>query len=479
MGFGIGSITGAFKSAADWVGDKVEDGAKAVGSAAEAVADTAEDVVEHGAKALDTARDFVGDRLEDVDRAKAWVGEKIDGAVKGAEHAVDGFREDLVEFGEEHGGIVGKAVAQSVSNTIGLTEGATLAVYDMGKGVVQLADGASKLVNPLEWAARGDENLTRLENTGKAALAIGSLASPIGWAVNGEGNADTAKALWNGVTEGYQDAAKNGDWSKFIGRGVVDVGSFFIGAGEANAAIKGARAADAVADGARVLDAAADVGKATRGADAAADAGRIADGARAARMGTPADKVAEIVKNADAATLDKIKSTSTFVTNGLDNAAAEAFLKTADGQEMMRVMSAADPGADATKIYGRAMDLLSTGSKIPEVKPFDDALVKIVPHGEGVSAYTPFFATMDDLQAAAKSGQSLADAFGLPIRSEAAVYDIYQIAPKGADAKVFVQTIAPTSELGGAVVREGGALQYLVLNRGEWTDAVKIGSIPN
>ncbi|MBO9663158.1 hypothetical protein [Dokdonella sp.] len=260
-----------------------------ISGAASWVKNTAEDAVDAGADALKGAQDFVGDRLDDLDQAKDWVGGKIDGAVKGAEQAVDGFREGLVEFGEEHGGIVGKAVAQSVSNSIGLTEGATLAVYDMGKGVVQLADGASKLVNPLEWAAHGGENLQRLEKVGQAAEAIGNLTSPVAWVTNTEGNANTAKALWNGVTEGYQDAARDGDWSKFIGRGVVDVGSLFLGVGEANAAIKGAqganavakvgegvRAVDAVTDGARALDALGDAGKATRGADAAGDAGKAA-----------------------------------------------------------------------------------------------------------------------------------------------------------------------------------------------------------
>lgn len=462
-----------------------------IGGAASWVKNAAEDAVDAGADALKGAQDFVGDRLDDLDQAKDWVGDKIDGAVQDAEHAVDGFRQDLVEFGQEHGGIVGKTLAENVSNTIGVVEGAGLAVYDMGKGVVQLADGASKLVNPLEWATHGGENLQRLENVGKAAETLGNLASPTAWITNTDGNLNTAKALWNGVTAGYQDAAAQGDWSKFVGRGVVDIGSLLIGAGEANAAIKGAQGANAVArvgeganaldkaaDAARALDALGDAGKAARGGDAVADGARVADGV-AARVGTSSDEVARIVANADAATLDKIKSTSTFVTNGLDNAAAEAFLKTGDGQDMLRAMSAADPGADATKIYGRAMDLLSTGSQVPEVKPVTDALVKIVPQGEAVSAYTPFFATMEDLQKAAKSGQSLADAFGLPIRSEAATYDIYQITPKAADAKVFVQTVAPTSELGGAVVREGGALQYLVVNRSEWSGAVKVGSIPN
>ena len=36
-------------------------------------------------------------------------------------------------------------------------------------------------------------------------------------------NLHTGKALWDGVTQGYQDAASQGDYSKFAGRLVVDV----------------------------------------------------------------------------------------------------------------------------------------------------------------------------------------------------------------------------------------------------------------
>lgn len=237
--------------------------------------------------ALHGARNWVGDRLDDVEAAKDWVGGKIDGAVQSAEDGIDGFREDLVRFGEDHGGSFGKTLAQGVSGSIGLTEGATLAVYDMGKGVVQLADGAGKLASPLEWATHGDRNLQRLETTGQVLQTLDNLGSPVAWVTNPGGNVDTAKALWDGVTGGYQDAARDGDWSKFSGRLVVDVGSLFIGAGEANAVIKGAEGAgalgrlgeasealnalDKLADGSRTLDLAADAG---RGAGVLDDAAR-------------------------------------------------------------------------------------------------------------------------------------------------------------------------------------------------------------
>ncbi len=71
--------------------------------------------------AASSTRQWVGDRLDDVDDAKNWVGGKIEGAVDSAEQAVDGFRQDVVEFGREHGGVVGETIGQYVSHQIGVT----------------------------------------------------------------------------------------------------------------------------------------------------------------------------------------------------------------------------------------------------------------------------------------------------------------------------------------------------------------------
>ena len=243
------------------------------------------------------ARNWVGNRLDDAEHAKDWVGEKIEGGIESAEHGIDGFRQDLVAFGEEHGGFVGKSIAQGISDDIGVLEGGTLAVYDMGKGVVQLADGLGKLTNPMEWATHGERNLQRLESAGRAVETLGNLTSPVAWATNPRGNLKTAETLWNGVTAGYQDAAKNGDWSKFAGRAVVDVGSLFIGVGEANAALKGAEGASVVArvgetgEALNVVDKVADGTRVLSEVDKAADAGKLAEGTADAGKVSRADSV--------------------------------------------------------------------------------------------------------------------------------------------------------------------------------------------
>lgn len=83
---------------------------------------------------------------------------------------------------------------------------------------------------------------------------------------------------------------------------------------------------------------------------------------------------------------------------------------------------------------------------------------------------------MEHLREVQASGRTLADAYGLPLRSESVVYDIYQIKPKNPNTQVFRSKIAPTTELGGKIVRSGGIPQYLVPDRNLWTEPEKIGT---
>lgn len=175
---------------------------------------------------------------------------------------------------------------------------------------------------------------------------------------------------------------------------------------------------------------------------------------------------------------DQIKKVRTFETKGLSNAQFEDFINTADGEKLLSKLQAAAPDADATTIYSRARDQVTSGSTIPEVRMIDSPLVKIVPEGQTVSPYSPFFTTHEELQAAARSGKTLADSFGLPLGSESTRYSIFEMSPLQ-PTEVFVSKVAPTTELGGAISRSGEAMQYLTPNRGEWGTPKLMGTISN
>ncbi|MDO8048789.1 hypothetical protein O3301_09950 [Janthinobacterium sp. SUN211] len=174
----------------------------------------------------------------------------------------------------------------------------------------------------------------------------------------------------------------------------------------------------------------------------------------------------------------EINDLSTFRTAGLQREAIDPYLDSAPGQQFLRELRAADPAAPAETIYARAVEQLASGSTLPDVQAMSAALVKIVPHGQNVSPYSPYFTTSAQLQLASGKCASLADCFGLPLKSEAPLYDVYQVMPKGT-VSVFVSQVAPTEELGGLVRRRGGAQQYLLPNRSLWSAPVLIGTIKN
>lgn len=172
-----------------------------------------------------------------------------------------------------------------------------------------------------------------------------------------------------------------------------------------------------------------------------------------------------------------IDNLSTFKTIGLQRPAIDGWLETGEGQQFLAQLRAADPAARADTIYARAVEQLASGDELPTVWLIDVPLLMVVPHGQSVSPYSPYFTTIGQLQGSDEC-DSLADCFGLPLRSEAPLYDVYQVKPNGT-VSVFVSSVAPTEELGGLVRRKGGGLQYLLPNRKLWSTPVLIGTIAN
>lgn len=186
------------------------------------------------------------------------------------------------------------------------------------------------------------------------------------------------------------------------------------------------------------------------------------------------EEAAAVPRADHAAEIDKV---STFKAFGMTQAGAEAYLGTPPGQKLLADLAAADPASSADTIRGRAVDQLGTGLASPKQVKQVGPLVKIVPHGQTVSPYSPYFATVAAMKAACVSPRHMADSFALPLKSEADTYDLYEIKPAKGPADSFVSVVAPSSELNGLALRPGGALQSLVPNRGAWTQPVLLGTV--
>ena len=189
------------------------------------------------------AANFVQTTVRANDAGKQQLGQSIDSAEKFLENKIDDGRAWL----REHGGVVG----QALSDQIGLGEGIDVSVYDAGKGLVQMADGAASLVSPLEWAANPQPNIDRVKTAASSVETLGklaNLATLTGWMADPQGNAQLAGALGHSAAASFEK-----DPAKFTGNAIGTVGMMLVpGGGEA------AVTAD-VARGTRLLSEVADV----------------------------------------------------------------------------------------------------------------------------------------------------------------------------------------------------------------------------
>jgi hypothetical protein len=176
-----------------------------------------------------------------------------------------------------------------------------------------------------------------------------------------------------------------------------------------------------------------------------------------------------------------IKESKTFETLGLSKEEAEGYLlRTPEGNLYLQRAIESNPTASIDKIQERAIGQIRSGLDLPRMETVNEPLVKIVPAGtvDKSLPYSPYFGKESEFNRAIASGQNLSEYFALPIKSEAQVYDVYRIVPK-APTEVFVNHVAPTSELGGQVTKAGGAEQYLVPNRKLHIDAERTTRIGN
>ncbi|MGE3972869.1 MAG: RHS repeat domain-containing protein, partial [Porticoccaceae bacterium] len=177
--------------------------------------------------------------------------------------------------------------------------------------------------------------------------------------------------------------------------------------------------------------------------------------------------------------LAAIRAASTFQTNGVTAFEAKVFLATTpEGKAFLRLAETsamrnlrAGQTINASDIQQRVIAQIQSGSDIPTLRNITSPLLKVVPTGGEVSSFTPFFTTAAELRKAIASGRRLGDYFGLPSTQNADRFGVFVIEPKGV-ATVFESRVAPTSELRGQFTTQGGGVQIIVPDRGQFNHAV-------
>ena len=188
------------------------------------------------------------------------------------------------------------------------------------------------------------------------------------------------------------------------------------------------------------------------------------------------DLTSDDLRQRNAAAINK---TDTFRTHGVGADEARKYLQTPEGVlYLTRLSEASSSDISVEDLRKRAISQITSGRELPRMETLNEPLVKIVPKGSEPSPYSPFWAKEPDLDAAVKEGKNLSQYFALPVNSESTQYDVYKITPK-APTEVFVNTVAPTSELGGQVTKPGGATQYLTPNRNLYEPAELVKTVDN
>ncbi len=166
--------------------------------------------------------------------------------------------------GDSGGGIL-SAIGGALSTAAGfvgdLFVGAGHELWDMGAGLVSL------VTNPIGI----------LKGLGQAVMHPGQLL--------------------DALVKPFVEDWKSGHPGRAIGRGIIFVGSFFIGAGEAKAAASAGKAGEAMSAAAKIAEAA----EAAKAAEVAAKAAELAKATEAARAAAAAEAAAQAARVAEAA----------------------------------------------------------------------------------------------------------------------------------------------------------------------------------
>lgn len=192
----------------------------------------------------------------------------------------------------------------------GVFKGAGEALWETGKGVVDLGVGAAKTAydtSPAGLAITGATNLYEratgnevdlpdwLPSAERGGARLAAAADVVGTIAQDPG------LLVDAVVDPIVDDWNNGNYGEAIGRGAIEVLGVVVGT----------KGVDKVSKTARVADAAADAGRATRAADAAR-AGRAADAADnaadAGRVARQADRTADAGHGLSKSQIDDIRA---------------------------------------------------------------------------------------------------------------------------------------------------------------------------
>ena len=152
-------------------------------------------------------------------------------------------------------------------------------------------------------------------------------------------------------------------------------------------------------------------------------------------------------------------------------------------QTMIQELRAGSSGLSADEAKNFVTQWIQSGSTLPSTATAapGSILIKVVPKGESVTPYTPYWMSVEQARAVSTmTPEQAGKALGLPAEQAWKILnggvDFYAITPKsGVVPKVFVSDVAATGQ--GAVNNVANARQVIVPNRSLWTEPQPINPL--
>ena len=174
-------------------------------------------------------------------------------------------------------------------------------------------------------------------------------------------------------------------------------------------------------------------------------------------------------------------SYSDFVPNGIKM--TPEVMNSPQVQTMIQELRAGSSGLSADEAKNFVTQWIQSGSTLPSTATAapGSILIKVVPKGESVTPYTPYWMSVEQARAVSTmTPEQAGKALGLPAEQAWKILnggvDFYAITPKsGVVPKVFVSDVAATGQ--GAVNNVANARQVIVPNRSLWTEPQPINPL--
>ena len=141
---------------------------------------------------------------------------------------------------------------------------------------------------------------------------------------------------------------------------------------------------------------------------------------------------------------DIVDGARTFTPQGVTTEAAEAFLINDPVGQAMHARVTESIGGDHLEAFRFATDQVRSGVDLPTPIQVQERLVKVVPLGEDVSGVSPYWLTPEELDDVIASRRDLTEVLGLPYKSHADQYEIWEIVPLSDEATVCLLYTSPS-----------------------------------